>query len=79
MIVMPLTGFIGAPYSKHGVTFFGWLLPDWTRKNHDLAEQFFDVHGTVAWVLVVLIVLHILAAFKHLFINRDGVFQRMWF
>ena len=37
------------------------------------------LHGIVAWVLVVLIGLHILAAFKHFFINKDGVFQRMWF
>lgn len=79
MIVMPLTGFIGASYSGHGIMFFGWPLPDWINKNHDLAEQFFDVHGTVVWALVVLIVLHIIAALKHLFINKDGVFQRMWF
>ena len=27
--------------------------------------------------LVVLVALHVLAAFKHLFLNRDQVFQRM--
>lgn len=79
MIVMPLTGFVGASYSKQGVTFFGWELPNWVSKSHDIAEQFFDVHGTVAWILVVLVILHILAGLKHLFVNRDGVFQRMWF
>lgn len=79
MIAMPLTGFVGASYSKKGVTFFGWQLPDWVSKSPDMTEQFFDVHGALAWVLVVLVVLHILAALKHLFVNKDGVFQRMWF
>jgi cytochrome b561 len=79
MIVMPLTGFMGASYSKYGVTFFGWQLPNWLNKNPQMAEQFFNLHGIMAWVLVALVVLHVLAALKHLIINRDTVFQRMWF
>lgn len=79
MILMPLTGFIGASFSKHGVAFFGWQFPAWVEQNHTISEFFFNVHGIVAWVLVALIALHVLAAFKHLFINKDGVFQRMWF
>lgn len=79
MIVMPLTGFLGSSFSKYGVAFFGWPLPEWTNQNHDISEQFFEIHETFAWFLVVLVVLHILAALKHLFINKDGVFKRMWF
>jgi cytochrome b561 len=79
MVAMPLTGFIGASYGGHGVAFFGWKLPDWASKNHDIAKQLFEIHGIIAWVLVVLIAFHVLAAFKHLIINKDGVFQRMWF
>lgn len=79
MILMPLTGFLGASLSQWGVVFFGTHLPQWINQNPDLSEQLFEVHSIVAWVLVVLVSLHILAAFKHLVINRDGVFQRMWF
>ncbi|CAN5354695.1 cytochrome b/b6 domain-containing protein [soil metagenome] len=79
MILMPITGFIGASFSKHGVAFFGLELPSWGNPNHDIAEQFFNIHGIIAWALVVLITLHLLAALKHLVINKDGVFQRMWF
>jgi cytochrome b561 len=79
MLLVPLTGFIGSSYSKRGVTFFGVQLPSWTTPSHDTAEQFFEFHETLVWVLVVLVALHALAGFKHLLINRDRVFQRMWF
>lgn len=78
VIIMPTMGFLGSSYGKFGVAFFGWQLPDWTTKNPDLSQLFFNIHGIVAWVLVVLISLHVLAAFKHLMIDKDGVFQRMW-
>lgn len=79
MLLMPLLGFIGASYSKRGVSFFGWKLPAWMVPDHDMAEQYFDLHGTLAWVLVVLVALHAVAALKHLVKDKDGVFQRMWF
>jgi cytochrome b561 len=79
MIVMPITGFLGASFSKYGINFFGWQLPEWAAKNHDISEQFFEIHETFAWILVALVILHVLAAIKHLIINKDGVFQRMWF
>ncbi len=78
IIIMPAMGFLGSSYGKNGVAFFGWPLPEWATKNTDLAHLFFNIHGIVAWVLVVLISLHVLAAFKHLIIDKDGVFQRMW-
>lgn len=78
IVLMPLTGYLGASYGKHGVAFFGHPLPDWVTKNPKLSDQLFDIHGIVVWVLVALIALHVLAAFKHLLIDKDGVFQRMW-
>lgn len=79
MILMPLTGYLGASYSKDGVAFFGWQLPQWMNANHDVAEQFFEIHETIAWILIALILLHVMAAFQHLFFKKDGVFHRMWF
>lgn len=78
MLIMPITGFIGASFSKHGIIFFGVELPNWVNQSHAISKQFFEVHEVVAWILVGLIALHILAAIKHLVINRDKVFQRMW-
>jgi cytochrome b561 len=79
MLTMPLLGLAGATFSKSGIEFFGLSIPRAAAPNHDLAEAFFTAHSVVAWVLVALIALHVLAALKHLIVDRDGVFQRMWF
>jgi cytochrome b561 len=78
LIAMPLAGLTGALYSKDGIAFFGYQLPKILASNHDLSELFFSVHSTIAWALAGLISLHVLAALKHLVIDKDGVFQRMW-
>ena len=79
MFAMPMAGFAGALFSKKGIAFFGLQLPTLVESNHDLAELFFSMHSVIAWVFVGLISLHLLAALKHLLINKDGVFQRIWF
>ncbi len=78
MVLMPVTGLLGAGYSRSGVPFFGLMLPRWAVSNHDLAERFFGIHSVLAWVLVALVALHVLGAFKHLLLDHDGVFRRMW-
>ena len=77
MIVIPVVGYLGASYTKSGVAWFGRATPRWAEPNHDLAEQFFDVHGTLVWVLVALVALHVAGALKHWLIDKDGTFQRM--
>lgn len=77
MVVIPVTGYLGAAHTKADVSWFGRALPRWTAPDHDLAEQFFDVHGTLVWVLVALVALHVAGALKHWLVDRDGVFQRM--
>lgn len=79
MIIMPLTGYLGAVHQKTGPKFFGLPLPNWATPNRDLAEQFFTIHSVTVWVLVTLVALHTLAGFKHLLIDRNRVFHRMWF
>ncbi|MDP9109505.1 MAG: cytochrome b [Pseudomonadota bacterium] len=77
MVVIPVAGLTGSLYSKHGLAFFGIALPH-PVANHDLSEQLFSIHGIAVWVLVGLVSLHVAGALKHLLIDRDGVFQRMW-
>ncbi|MDQ2778620.1 MAG: cytochrome b [Pseudomonadota bacterium] len=78
MVLMPLAGYVGASYSKSGVALFGLALPRWTAPDHDLAERFFEWHGVLAWCLVALFALHLAGALKHLLVDKNGVFQRMW-
>jgi cytochrome b561 len=79
MVAMPLFGIVGSMLSKKGLIFFGTPLPRVFEPNHDLAEIFFGAHSVTTWILVALICLHVLAALKHLLVDKDGVFQRMWF
>lgn len=78
MIAMPSLGIAGTLFSKNGLAAFGWSSPRLFAPNHDTAELFYGAHSVTAWILVVLIALHVLAGLKHLLIDRDGVFQRMW-
>lgn len=79
MVAMPAFGITGSLLSKNGIAFFGTSLPRVFAANHDLAEIFYSAHSVTAWLLVGLIALHVSAGLKHLLIDRDGVFQRMWF
>jgi len=45
--------------------------------GREAAGRFMDVHETVMKGLYVLIALHVAAALKHQFINRDNVLHRM--
>ena len=77
MLILPATGFTGALFSKDGVGFFGVAIAH-PAPNHDLSELLFSIHGATVWVLVALVLLHVAGGLKHLVIDRDGVFQRMW-
>lgn len=44
-----------------------------------LAEKLFQIHGSAAILLAVLLLGHIGAALYHLLVLKDGIFQRMWF
>ena len=79
MVFMPITGYLGASYSNAGVHLFGIGTPHWALPDHDEAERLFGLHSVLVWVLVAVVGIHILGACKHLLLDGDGVFQRMWF
>ena len=78
MILLPVTGYLGAAMSGDPVAYLGNPLPNWPAKNDSLKELLFGAHAVIAWVLVVVVILHVLAAVKHWVKDRDGVFSRMW-
>jgi cytochrome b561 len=79
IVALPITGYLGASYSKAGVQWFGIATPRWVAPDHDTSELFFTIHGVLLWTLVALVVLHVAGALKHLLIDKDGTFRRMWF
>ncbi len=78
LLIMPISGWIMSSFGGHPVMFWGLFnarLP--VSKNTVLAGNFFTVHSVVAWMIVGLLVLHIGAAFKHHFIEKNNVLRRM--
>jgi cytochrome b561 len=45
--------------------------------NPELHESLEEWHALLAWPLTILIAIHILSAFYHLWVKKDGVMQRM--
>lgn len=78
LVAMPIAGYLGASFSGEPVAYFGVPLPSWAGKSDGLKEQLFSAHSIMAWILVAVISLHVLGALKHLLIDKDGVFFRMW-
>lgn len=78
MVLLPLAGIIGSVYSKAGLHFFGPSTHAGVTPVRDTAEQFFGYHEILVWTLVALLVLHVLGGLKHLLVDRDRVFERMW-
>jgi cytochrome b561 len=77
MIGITVVGYLTSSFSKYGPKLFGIPLPHWGWDDPALRGHFADWHRWGAWAFGTLIAVHALAAFKHLVIDRDGVFQRM--
>jgi cytochrome b561 len=76
---VPLVGWAYSSAAGFPVVLFGVLpLPDFVSPNRDLAEAIKPLHGTLAWALAALVLLHVLAACKHQFVDKDRLLARMW-
>ncbi len=77
---VPLTGWAYSSASGFPVVWFGVLpLPDFVPKDKALAETLKLVHHLCAYALGASVLLHVAAALKHQFVDRDGLLARMWF
>jgi cytochrome b561 len=77
-LAVPLAGWSYSAAAGFPVVLFGlWPLPDPVPKDRALADLLRDVHGALAWTLAMLVVLHVAAALKHQFVDRDGLIGRM--
>jgi cytochrome b561 len=79
MVLIPVTGLLGATHQRGPLAFFGMELPRWFQPDRALAHTLFGLHETLVWVAVGLVSVHAIGGLKHLFVDRDRVFQRMWF
>ena len=76
---VPLMGWAYSSAAGFPIVWFGVLpLPDLLPVDKALAQAIKPVHGWLAWTLMVVVALHVAAALKHQFIERDGLIARMW-
>jgi cytochrome b561 len=80
LLATPVSGWLyssaaGVPTVPFGVAML--QLPDAVGKDGDLAATLKFIHMALNYSLGALICLHVAAALKHLFINRDGIMSRM--
>lgn len=75
---VPLTGWAYSSAAGFPIVWFGVLpLPDFVGPDKALAEAIKPLHGLTANALLALVALHVAAALKHHWIDRDGLMQRM--
>lgn len=75
---VPLVGWAYSSAAGFPIVVFGLVpLPDFVPVDKALAAAIKPWHGWLAYSLAVLVVLHVAAALKHHFIDRDGLLHRM--
>ncbi|MCP5271611.1 MAG: cytochrome b [Burkholderiaceae bacterium] len=75
---VPLVGWAYSSAAGFPIVWFGVLpLPDFVPVDKALAEAIKPWHERLAWTLIALVALHVAAALKHHFIDRDGLLSRM--
>jgi len=76
--LVPLAGWAYSSAAGFPVVWFGVLpLPDFVSPDKALADLMKERHAILAWTLGGLVLLHIGAALKHQFVDRDGLLDRM--
>lgn len=74
----PLAGWAYSSAAGFPVVYFGLLqLPDLVPRNADLAAVLKLAHRVVTYSLAALVMLHVAAALKHQWIDRDRLLARM--
>ena len=78
MIAMPVTGWLITSTAGLPASFFNlFTLPNLIAPNQEWLPVFESIHQWLGYAMIATIVLHVLAALKHHFINKDDILRRM--
>lgn len=78
LLFVPLSGWLMSSAKGVQTVWFGLLpLPDLVEKNKLLGQLLGSVHENLNYLLLLLVLVHIAAALKHRYIDRDEVMNRM--
>lgn len=78
MFAMPMSGWVMSSAAGFPVSVFGlFTMPNLVEPDKELAKNINELHESMAWLLIVLIVLHIIAALLHHFYYKDNTLRKM--
>ena len=86
-LLMPISGLIMAGFGGHGAEIFGiGIIPNNPSPenpgknipfNEELSRLGGSIHGIAANVIIATLLLHVMSALKHHFLDKDGTLKRM--
>ena len=78
MLAIPVSGWLYSSSTGVSVSYLGVVpLPNLVPKDKALASALLLLHQSLNAVLGAVVILHVAAAMKHRFVDRDGVLGRM--
>ncbi len=78
MLLMPLSGWAMSSAAGYPVSIYGLFeIPALVEKDEAAKDLYKYLHGLLGNITLLLVTLHVAAALKHHFINKDGVLRRM--
>ena len=78
MLAIPLSGWVYSSSTGVSVVYLGLVpLPDLVPKDRETAKMLLLLHQILNSLLAVVVTLHIAAALKHHFVDRDDILARM--
>ncbi len=78
MIALPISGWLMSSAKGFQTVWFGVLpIPDLLGKDKALGELLEEVHESLSWLLIAVLVVHVVAALKHHYIDKDDILTRM--
>ena len=79
LLALPVSGWLMSSAGGVTVYWFGYLkMPDLVARNQQLFETLRQLHHLLAFALMALLALHVMAVLHHDVMRRDGIFRRMW-
>lgn len=78
LFAMPLLGWMMSSAGGYEVNVFGLVIPPLVEENKALGKWANGMHELGGYAFIALIFLHLLATLYHQFIQKDGLFWRMW-
>ncbi len=78
LFALPITGWLMSSASNYSVSWFGlFTWPDLVEPSKALRATMHDAHELLGEALFVIALIHIAAAFKHQWMDKDGVLSRI--